>query len=250
MPRHCPRCLLGWLVGLLLFCFNAQAKTVPHEVVVADPYLELHTGPGKGYPVFFVVGRGDKVTLLKQRTDWYLVREHQGREGWVKESELLATLELDGQPVRLEVPTLENLATRRFEGALMLGDFGGASLIALSASYGLSDHLSVGLTVANALGNITNSEFVSLDLTHTLFPGWRVSPYVSLGTGVIHTTPHSTQAQTVDSTDQFSFVGGGVRLYLSRRFLARAEYHSNYVYTSRNANEEPSEWKAGFAFFF
>ena len=240
-----------WYLSLLLLCsFVAFGKDTHRQVVVAEPYLEMHTGPGKGYPVFFVVPRDEQVEVLKSRTNWYLVREHQGREGWVSEQALLATHELDGSEIKLDVPTLANLAKRRFEGALMLGDFGGASLISLSASYGLTDHLSVGLTVGEALGNITNAELATIDVTHTMFPEWRYSPFVSLGTGYIHTSPHTTQVQKVDSTDQMSYVGVGVRAYISRRFIARAEYHSNYTYTSRNENEENSEWKAGFAFFF
>jgi len=240
------------LCALLLLCLTASVAYGKsyHQVVVAEPYLEMHTGPGKGYPVFFVVGRGDQVEIIKQRTNWYLVREHQGREGWVKEQDLLTTLEIDGSPVKIDVPSLENLAKRRFEGAVMLGDFGGASLISLSASYGLSDHLSAELTVAQALGNITNSEFVTLDLTHTMFPEKRISPYFLIGTGRVHTSAHTTQVQNVDSTDQMSFVGVGMRMYLTRRFIARAEYHANYTYTSRNENEDIKEWKAGFAFFF
>jgi uncharacterized protein YgiM (DUF1202 family) len=241
----------GWYLSLLLLCSAvAFGKDTPRQVVVADPFLEMHTGPGKGYPVFFVVARAEQIDVLKERTGWYLVRERQGREGWVNEQQLLATLELDGEAIKLDVPTLANLGKRRFEGALMLGDFGGASLIALSASYGLTDHLSVGLTLAHALGNISNAEFATVEVTHTMFPEWRFSPYLSLGTGMIHTAPHTTQVQEVDSTDQLSFVGAGLRMYVSRRFMARAEYHSNYTYTSRNENEETPEWKAGFAFFF
>jgi len=41
-----------------------------------------------------------------------------------------------------------------------------------------------------------------------------------------------------------------VRVYLTRRFIARAEYDANYIYTKRNQNEDAREWKAGFAFFF
>ncbi len=239
-----------YLSLLLLLSTVAFGKDTYREVVVADPYLEMHTGPGKGYPVFFVVGRADRIEVLKQRTSWYLVRERQGREGWVSEQQLAATLELDGGPAKLDIPTLANLTTRRFEGALMLGDFGGASLISLSASYGLTDHLSVGLTLSDAPGNITNAEFVTLDVTHTMFPEWRISPYLLMGTGYIRTSPHTTQVQEVDSTDQMSYIGGGLRMYISRRFMARAEYHANYTYTSRNENEETPEWKAGFAFFF
>lgn len=241
----------GLYLALLLLCTAvAFGKDTPRQVIVTDPFLEMHTGPGKGYPVFFVVGRTEQIEVVKERTGWYLVRERQGREGWVNEQQLLATLELDGNAIKLDVPTLANLATRRFEGALMLGDFGGASLIALSGSYGLTDHLSVGLTLGNALGNISNAELATVEVTHTVFPEWRISPYLSLGTGMIHTSPHTTQVQEVDSTDQLSFVGAGVRVYVSRRFMARAEYHANYTYTSRNENEETPEWKAGFAFFF
>ncbi len=241
----------GWYLSLLLLCSAvAFAKDTPRLAVVADPFLEMHTGPAQGYPVFFVVPRTEQIEVLKERTGWYLVRERQGREGWVHEQQLLATLERDGEAIKLNVPTLANLATRRFEGALMLGDFGGASLITLSGSYGLTDHLSIGLTLAHALGNISNAEFFTVDVTHTMFPEWRFSPYLSLGTGMIHTSTHTTQVQEVDSTDQLSFVGVGVRAYVSRRFMARAGYHNNYTYTSRNENEETPEWKAGFAFFF
>ena len=45
-------------------------------------------------------------------------------------------------------------------------------------------------------------------------------------------------------------VGGGFRIYITRRFLVRAEFKSYVVFTSRDENEEVEEWKAGFALFF
>jgi hypothetical protein len=53
-----------------------------------------------------------------------------------------------------------------------------------------------------------------------------------------------------DRDDQIGHVGGGVRIYVTRRFLLRADYKSYVVFTSRDENEEVEEWKAGFAFFF
>jgi hypothetical protein len=55
---------------------------------------------------------------------------------------------------------------------------------------------------------------------------------------------------TIDRTDQVAHVGLGVRTYLTRRFVVRAEYKSYVVFTSRDDNEEIEEWKAGFSFFF
>lgn len=243
------RCLFI-VVTALLFAVTAQSAEDYRQVVVAEPYLEMHTGPGRGYPVFHVVERGAQVAVIKQRTDWYLVREPRGREGWVPEQQLLTTLELDGSPVDLDRSTLADLPKARWQGGMMFGDFAGASLISLYGSRGLSDHLAVGLTVSHALGNIWNAELATVDLTHTVLPAARLSPYLGIGAGMIHISPHTTQIQAVDSTDQLSYVGVGARLYLSRRFMARAEYRANYTYTSRDQNEEINEWKIGFAFFF
>ena len=56
--------------------------------------------------------------------------------------------------------------------------------------------------------------------------------------------------QTEDRTDQVGHVGVGLRMYVTERFMFRAEYNSYLTFTSRDDNEELDEWKAGFAFFF
>ena len=55
----------------------AVAKRPPPTVEVSGPYIELHSGPGRGFPVFHTVERGGEVALLKRRTDWYRVRTGQ-----------------------------------------------------------------------------------------------------------------------------------------------------------------------------
>ena len=64
----------------------------PVAVEVADAYLELHTGPGRGYPVTRVIPRGDRIEVLKRRTDWYLLRDDRGHEGWAKRQAMALTL--------------------------------------------------------------------------------------------------------------------------------------------------------------
>jgi hypothetical protein len=67
---------------------------------------------------------------------------------------------------------------------------------------------------------------------------------------VIKTEPKATLAATTDRTDSIALAGVGVRAYLTRRFVFRAEYKTHVVFTSRDDNEEVQEWKAGFSFFF
>ena len=66
-----------------LFVGSALARNSSVELVVTAPYLEMHTGPGRGYPVFYVVGRGETLVVLYSRTDWYKVRAPRGQEGLV-----------------------------------------------------------------------------------------------------------------------------------------------------------------------
>jgi hypothetical protein len=248
------RCALDWLwLGIFALCALLARPAAAESglaVTVADPYLELHTGPGRGYPVFHVIARGESITIDKRRTDWFKVETERGPAGWVYRDQLLATLAPDGQLLELDEPSREQFASRRIEGAIMAGDFGGASVVGVVAGYALNPSFTVELGLSHAVGDYSDSLLATLSLTHTFEPAWRVSPYVSLGTGLIATDPKSTLVDTEDRTDQLAQVGIGVRAYLTRRFLVRAEYKSYVVFTSRDENEEVNEWKAGFAFFF
>lgn len=239
------------LLGFLFFLASAMpTHAAEYQVTVADPFLELHTGPGRGYPVFYVIDRGTAVTVLKRRTDWFKVRGDRDIEGWVPRRQLLATLGLSGDPEELQEPSREDFATRRWEAGVMAGDFGGASVISAYGAYAFTDSMSIELTGSQILGNFSNGWLATLSLVHVFVPEWRVAPYFTLGTGVILTEPRTTLVRTEDRNDQIAHVGLGLRGYLTRRFLARIEYRSNVVFTSRDDNEEVDEWKAGFAFFF
>jgi hypothetical protein len=210
----------------------------------------MRTGPGRGYPIFNVVDRGEIVDVLMQRTGWYLVRTDNDKEGWVDRSEMELTLQPDGNPVSFEAVGLGDFSNAKWESGLLAGDFDGANIVSLYGGYSLNPNVSVELWASQILGNFSNGWMGSLNIVHEAFPEWRVSPFFTLGAGVIHTSPKSTIIQGPDRTDQIGHVGAGVRLYTTRRFLLRAEFKSYVVFTSRDENEEVEEWKVGFAFFF
>lgn len=236
---------------VLFLAAAAQADDNLQKILVADPFIELRTGPGRGYPIFHVAERGQEVVIVKRRTDWFQVRTARDVEGWVAREQMLATLEPTGEPLDLQEPARENYMSRRWQGGVMAGDFGGASLISVFGGYAFSDNLSVELTFNHIIGDVSNGYSATLGLMHVFVPEWRLSPYFTLGTGVIYTDPKSTLVKSEDRTDQIGYVGGGLQFYLTRRFMLRSEYRSNIVFTSRDDNEEVDEWKyLGFAFFF
>ncbi len=228
----------------------AAAAKEYRRVAVADPYLEMHTGPGRGYPKFHIVDRGETVEILKQRTTWFLVRDADGDEGWVDQAQMQQTLKPDGSQTTFESAQQEDFTNARWEMGVLAGDFGGANVVSIYGGYSLNPYLSLELWGSQILGNFSNGWTGSVNIVHEAFPDWRVSPFMTLGAGAIRTEPKSTIVQGDDRTDQIGHVGGGFRIYATRRFLLRAEYKSYVVFTSRDDNEEVEEWKVGFAFFF
>jgi uncharacterized protein YgiM (DUF1202 family) len=238
------------LCQLLVAATAVSAERQPREVVIDDPYIELHTGPGRGFPIFHVAERGELIALLKRRTEWFKVQVERGEEGWVHREQLLTTLNLDGEPFDLPGVGLGDYADRRWEIGALYGDFGGANVISTYGAFNFTPNLSGELWVSEVLGRFSDSTVTSVNVVHLFYPDWRASPYFTLGAGVIHTVPKATLVATVDRTDSLAQAGFGVRTYLTRRFVFRAEYKAHVVFTSRDDNEEIREWKAGFSFFF
>ena len=188
--------------------------------------------------------------MLKRRTDWYKVQVPRGKEGWVHREQLQRTLDLEGEPFDVPGFTLGDYAARRWEVGVEYGDFGGANAISTYGGFNLTQNLSLELSLSEILGRFSNSTMANLNIVHVMFPEWRASPFFTLGAGTIRTEPKGTLVATVDRQDSIAHVGVGVRAYLTRRFVFRAEYKSYVVFTSRDDNEEIREWKAGFSFFF
>ena len=235
------QCLLGMPV---------HAEQEYYEVRVAEPYLEMHTGPGRGYPVFHVVDRGEQVQVIKRRTDWFMVRTVRGKEGWVRRAAMELTLTPDGEPTQFADADFGDFTRRRWEAGFLAGDFEGANVMSVYAGYYLTQNLSAELSVSQIYGDYSDALSASANLLAQPFPEWRLSPFFLLGIGVIRTDPNVTLVNERDRTEQISNVGLGVRWYLTRRFILRAEYQNHVIFQNKDDNQEIDEWKAGFAFFF
>src|ERR1700722_2087249 len=115
----------------LLVCMLSLASTparAAHEllqVFITQPYLELHTGPGRGYPVSQVVARGDSVDVLFRRTDWIKVRTERGLEGWASVRELTLASLADGSNFKLSMGDRAGFASHRWETGVYAGAYAG-----------------------------------------------------------------------------------------------------------------------------
>ena len=235
---------------LILLLVAAPAQAEGPTVSVADPYLEMRTGPGRGFPVFHVVERGETVRVDVRRTDWFRVIDADGREGWVHRDQMAETLLPEGEKLAINDPSREEFGAHRREVGLLLGDYGGANVLTLYGAYAFNEHLSAELSLGHVLGNFSDGQYATIGVTHVPMPEWRIQPFLSMGTGVMNIQPEGTLVGTPKRTDQVAYAGIGVRAYVARRFIVRGEYKEYVVFTDRDENEEEMEWKLGFAFFF
>jgi hypothetical protein len=220
------------------------------QLFVAEAYLELHEGPGRGYAVTQVVPRGDAIDVLYRRTEWFRVRTGRGIEGWAHQREMQKTQLADGSAFSFDLGDRAGFTSHRWELGFNAGDYGGATLVSGFLSRSFNEQLALEFTGSQFLGNASNGYTAELGLIHVYRPDWRLSPIFTLGSGWIWIVPKSTLVLPGDRNDQTAYAGAGLRFYVKRRFFVRAEYRHHMVFTSRNENEEINEWKLGLAFFF
>ena len=249
------RAVKALLAGICLFSaphalgWNLFEKYQP-QVMVSDPYIEMRTGPGRGYPIFYVAGQGEAVTVLKRKTSWFKVRTGRDKEGWVHVDEMRSTLDLDGQEIDFGQLGIADFSNRRWEAGFTGGDFGGASSLTGYLGFALTPNISLQVEGSQILGEFSDGVMATANIAIYPFPQWRVSPFFTIGSGIITTKPHTTVVQAEDREDEIVNAGLGANLYLSDRFMLRMEYKRHTVLTSRDDNEEIDQWKAGFSVFF
>jgi len=223
------------------------------RVEVADPYADVHTGPGGGYPVVNVVQRGETIEIIQRRTSWFKIRNSEGFVGWVSIEQMSETISPAGEKTEFTNMTQEDFIERNWELGVMGGSFGGATALTLYSAYLFNKGLSAEFAFSQAIGNASSSFLYNIGLVMQPFPEWLISPYFHFGTGVISVDPKVTLIQPIDQTNQFSNIGIGARIYLTKQIIFRLEYSEYIILSARvdnDNNEEINEWKAGFAVFF
>jgi hypothetical protein len=238
------------LIMVLQACFAglAHARDPALELVVTDPYLEMHTGPGRGYPVFYVVARGETVTVLYSRTDWYRIRAPRGEEGWVRRADLSRTAMISGEAA--PIPPYPEFATHRWELGAGYGVYNRSNLVTSYIDFGLTDSLDIEAVLQESYGTLDNRTIGTIGLRHTFLPEWKwFSPTAGIGTGYQHVVTVAPPA-ALEKGNQMVYAAVGARGFISERFMWRFDWRSYVVFNNVNKNEELEEWKLGLAVFF
>ena len=176
-----------WLTVCSLFLCVTVAVAAEQVVTVADPYIDLHTGPGIGYPRTQIIERGEAVTIIKRRTEWFKVRGPRGYEGWAHRDQMERTLQPSGRLAEFPDADLEAWQKSRWSAGLTAGRLRRRQrLYSLTGSYRMSRHLSAEARRLAGAGRFfpTAGGRASILRTHFSRSGVR-HRFFSLGTGMI-----------------------------------------------------------------
>ncbi|MGB1262020.1 MAG: SH3 domain-containing protein [Cognaticolwellia sp.] len=225
---------------------TTNTDSLAPSIVIEVPYIELRSGPGRGYPITHVVEQNESLKVLVKRTAWFKVEDKRGNQGWFHQDHLLS-FSFNQQPV-ITAQQNDYLA-RSWEMGVGYGELEQSDFYRLNLSYAFSPVISTELIVGKGIGNVSDNEIAELMLTAQPFPELSVIPYFSVGAGAIRTTPHSVLADAKQRNNTLLSSAVGFKYYLARNFLLRAEYKYSLVLTDRDDNEGVRIWTLGFSVF-
>ena len=244
-------CLAVCLLAALALPAPARADEAPTErLKVTDPYLELRTGPGRGFPIFFVAARDEWVTIELRYTDWYQVRTAGDKLGWVNRSQLETTLTEAGGTKTFRDLVLDDYLTRRVQLGAAWGKFKSEPMLRMWTSYKLSDTLTLEATLGQVQGIFSGTDFWHVNLQSEPWSDQRLSPFFGIGFGKFKNLPNSSLVGAFTTDSKLGNATVGARFYLTDRFVLRADYS---IYTAFLSDSRSSEYRAvtaGLSFFF
>ncbi|MBL4865402.1 MAG: SH3 domain-containing protein [Pseudomonadales bacterium] len=229
------------------------------QVEVIDPYVDMRSGPGRGYPVFNVVEQGEVVTVIKRKPDWYQIKTTNGKIGWTTALQLSRTLKTSGIPVKLPDigygQYLKNSWRIGFTGGnFFSGELKGAETFSVTAAYRAMSWLGIELAGGKIFSTDVSGDYYGVNMIAEPYTQWSVIPYAVVGFGSMSLKSQPKLAPLGLDDSSFSNVGLGLSYYLGSNFVFRAEYRRYSVSASSSANNDDTvnleEWKLGFNTFF
>ncbi|UCE90148.1 MAG: hypothetical protein JSW10_04845 [Pseudomonadota bacterium] len=236
MTRVAAAAALYFLLSALVLAADSDGL----RLQVADPYIELHSGPGYSYPVYDVIERGDWIVIQRGRAGWLKIQGANNKIGWVEKSQLDNTLEAAGIEAGRREKFLEKYLTARFRFSGGVGFINGRlssaePTVTIRGGYRATPNLSVELAFTNAAGVYSSSPLIQANVLLEMLAERRVRPFFLLGYSRFVNVPDNLVDDTTSDLDMIN-AGIGVQFFLSERLFLRWDL-TDYVVVHGNQSQ-------------
>ncbi|WP_374674769.1 SH3 domain-containing protein [Ideonella sp.] len=200
------------------------------RVQVVGPYVDMRSGPGRGYPVFYAAEREEWLVIELRHTDWFKVRTPRGVSGWVSRAQMRHTVTEDGVPFDLADPTLQDYLNRRFDLGIGYGATAKTAFTRAWAGWRFSDTLSVDVNFADVARQTSSTTIWTASLLAEPWSDRRLSPFVGVGVGRFNHTPNESLVNNQPYDGNMGVLTLGARYHLSGRVSLRVDYSRYAVF--------------------
>lgn len=242
-------CYSTQVFPLDLFGSGSQSASGSVYLEVAEPYIEMHTGPGRGYPVFNVVEQGETIEIIKRKADWYKVRSSDDKTGWSRATEIAHTLKPSGEPVDLPEINRGDYLKSRWRVGFSGGQFEGANAFSVTGGYRVLGWIGAELEWGQIFDNSVTSDYYGANILLEPDMNLPLTPYVSAGAGQFHfNNRQKVVVEDAGNSDYYS-IGFGGSYYIGRNFVMRGEYRW-YSVSTDDGDAGLNSWRIGLNTFF
>lgn len=231
--------------------FGYDGSSVPDIVIleVVEPFIEMHTGPGRGYPVFNVVEQGENIEILKRKPNWYKIRSPDNKVGWTKAAQLAHTLKPTGVPVDLPEVDHGDYLQSHWRVGFTAGQLEGASTFSVTAGYRPFSWAGAELEAGKIYDESVTSDYYGINLLVEPIQNWVVTPFITIGIGQFSFNNRQKVIVNDTGSSNYTSYGLGASSYIGRNFVIRAEYRWYSVSTDEDS-VGLNAWKIGLNTFF
>jgi hypothetical protein len=224
------------------------------ELIVIDSYLEMHSGPGRGYPIINTMEQDEPITVLRRRGSWYQVANRHNKKGWIQQEKLARTIAPSGLPAALPDTQHGDYLAQQGRIGFALGQQGGAETANLVAGFRLFSFVGAELEYGQIFATNEDGNSYGANLLFEPIQSWSFTPFISTGFGRqdLKTKVKPGVGKSNDLNFAYTFVGGGINYYIGYNFVVRGEYRQISITgdTTDNKTARSSAWRIGFSSFF
>jgi len=214
--------LPGFNTRLLCLCIFYCCSANVYAAKVKTDFMEVFTGAGRGYPVFFVVERDESFQLLSSKADWVKIKSQQGQVGWVKYSDYVFATR------RVKADLRRRAINSNWELGISAGSYGSDPSYSLGAGYYIKPNVAIQAEIKKVVGTFSHSNILGGQLMLQAFRDFIVHPFFAVGLARMQNVPRQSLVNASESQQTLYFYGAGVNFIPYKRLNLRVSIKNHY----------------------